>query len=87
MEARTTLAEINDTTRMASNRIGRISTAVFTLGLGLAAAAMAVPQEPEIAAGSYVRAREGAVVRNFRDEKGKAVTSLDARTILLVHTE
>ncbi len=87
MEARTTLAEINDTTRMASNRMGRISTAVFTLGLGLAAAAMAAPQEPEIAAGSYVRAKDGAVVRNFRDEKGKAVTSLDAGTLLLVHTE
>ncbi|HIK61059.1 MAG TPA: hypothetical protein EYF98_10270 [Planctomycetes bacterium] len=87
MEAQTTLAEINDTTRITSNRIGRISTAVFTLGLGLAAAAMAAPQEPEIAAGSYVRARDGAVVRNFRDEKGKAVHDLDAGSLLMVHSE
>ena len=87
MEARITTAAINDMTHKQSHRMGRISTTVLALGLGLAAAATAAPQEPEIAAGSYVRAKDGAVVRNFRDEKGKPVTNLETGTLLLVHAE
>jgi hypothetical protein len=87
MEAQITTAANNETNRMASNSLGRVSTALLALGLGLASAATAVAQEPEIAAGSYVRAKDGAVVRNFRDEKGKAVTHLEAGTLLLVHQE
>lgn len=87
MEALITTSAINDMTHKQSHRMGRISTAVLAMGLGLAAAATAAPQEPAIAAGSYVQAKEGAVVRNFRNEKGKPVTNLEAGTLLLVHAE
>lgn len=87
MEAQTETAEINTTNHVTSNRMGRIPTALLALGLGLASVATAAPQEPEIVPGSYVHAKGDAVVRNFRDEKGKAVTNLEAGSLLLVHDE
>lgn len=91
MEARITTSAINDTTRMDPNHGGGLSTALlalgFTLSLGLAGAATADAQEPEIVPGNYVQAKDGAVVRNFRDEKGKAVTDLKAGALLMVHAK
>ncbi len=96
MEAQRTTAAMDNTTGKILDGAGRLILGLPLMGLALAlappataataaTAANGATQEPEIVAGSYVRAKAGAVVRNFRDDKGKMVAEMEAESLLLVH--